>query len=163
MDKEQLVQQIYDHLEADRVESALMDCLRLSRSIKDHLNTATFLWELFYKKNDVVGALHGDVSDLTVEAQTFVRNILSLPNVLGPIRCALGTIASVTILAGCATPYQPMGALGGYQEERLAPDIYRVAFYGNGYTNPQTAAEYVHILSGSPPSPLTKGEFSIPT
>jgi hypothetical protein len=36
-----------------------------------------------------------------------------------------------------------MGALGGYQEEQLAPDIYRVAFFGNGYTNPQTAAEYV--------------------
>jgi len=35
------------------------------------------------------------------------------------------------------------GAFGGYQEEQLAPDIYRVAFYGNGYTNPQTAAEYV--------------------
>jgi hypothetical protein len=36
-----------------------------------------------------------------------------------------------------------MGALGGYQEEQLAPDIYRVAFFGNGYTAPQTAAEYV--------------------
>jgi hypothetical protein len=47
------------------------------------------------------------------------------------------------VLTGCATPYQPMGALGGYQEEQLAPDIYRVAFFGNGYTNPQTAGEYV--------------------
>jgi hypothetical protein len=72
MDTEQLVQQIYDHLDADRVESALMGCLRLSRSIKDHLNTATFLWELFYKKQDVVRALHPDVSDLTLEAQTFL-------------------------------------------------------------------------------------------
>jgi hypothetical protein len=52
-------------------------------------------------------------------------------------------ILSLDILVGCATPYQPMGALGGYQEEQLAPDIYRVAFFGNGYTNPQTAAEYV--------------------
>src|SRR5215469_3917219 len=49
----------------------------------------------------------------------------------------------IAFLASCATPYQPMGALGGYQEEQLAPDIYRVAFFGNGYTNPQTAAEYV--------------------
>jgi hypothetical protein len=47
------------------------------------------------------------------------------------------------LLSSCATPYQPMGALGGYQEEQLAPDIYRVAFYGNGYTNPQTASEYL--------------------
>jgi hypothetical protein len=36
-----------------------------------------------------------------------------------------------------------MGALGGYQEEQLAPNIYRVAFFGNGYTNPQTASEYL--------------------
>jgi hypothetical protein len=46
------------------------------------------------------------------------------------------------LLAGCATPYQPMSLLGGYQEVRLAPDIYRVAFFGNGYTNPQLSAEY---------------------
>ena len=52
-------------------------------------------------------------------------------------------VALPVLLTGCATPYQPMGALGGYQEEQLAPDIYRVAFFGNGYTAPQTAAEYV--------------------
>jgi hypothetical protein len=55
----------------------------------------------------------------------------------------LAAFASLTILSSCVTPYQPMGVLGGYQEEQLAPDIYRVAFFGNGYTNPQTAAEYV--------------------
>jgi hypothetical protein len=52
-------------------------------------------------------------------------------------------IALVALLTSCATPYQAMGALGGYQEEQLAPDICRVAFFGNGYTAPQTAAEYV--------------------
>jgi hypothetical protein len=56
---------------------------------------------------------------------------------------AVAKIALLAMLVGCATPYQPMGALGGYQEEQLAPDIYRVAFFGNGYTAPQTAAEYV--------------------
>jgi hypothetical protein len=40
-----------------------MGRLRFSRSIKDHLNTATFLWELLYKRLDVVRALHPDVSD----------------------------------------------------------------------------------------------------
>jgi hypothetical protein len=55
----------------------------------------------------------------------------------------LAAFASLAILSSCATPYQPMGALGSYQEERLAPDIHRVAFFGNGYTAPQTAAEYV--------------------
>jgi hypothetical protein len=59
-----------------------------------------------------------------------VSNFQSLPNGLGFVRLVLGTIASVTILAGCATPYQAMEALGGYQEEELASDIYRVAFSG---------------------------------
>ena len=54
------------------VASALTGCLRLSRSIKDHLNTAMFLWELLYKKRDVMRALYPDVADLTVEAQTFL-------------------------------------------------------------------------------------------
>jgi hypothetical protein len=51
-------------------------------------------------------------------------------------------ITLVGFLASCATPYQPMGVLGGYREDQLAPDIYRVAFFGNGYTNGQTAAQY---------------------
>ena len=46
------------------------------------------------------------------------------------------------LLMSCATPYQPVNLFGGYREEQLAPDIYRVAFFGNGYTNGQTAAEY---------------------
>jgi hypothetical protein len=46
------------------------------------------------------------------------------------------------LLAGCSTPYQPMSFLGGYREVRLAPDIYRVAFFGNGYTNSQLTVEY---------------------
>jgi hypothetical protein len=43
----------------------------------------------------------------------------------------VGILAAWLLLVGCATLYQPMGALGGYQEERLAPEIYRVAFFGN--------------------------------
>jgi hypothetical protein len=62
---------------------------------------------------------------------------------IGFVLVILPGFVLLTILTSCATPYQPMGALGGYQEEQLAPDIYRVAFYGNGHTNPQTAAEYV--------------------
>jgi hypothetical protein len=63
---------------------------------------------------------------------------------LSPLLCLFAVAsASLVLLASCATPYQSMGALGGYQEEQLAPGIYRVAFYGNGYTEPKTAAEYV--------------------
>jgi hypothetical protein len=35
------------------------------------------------------------------------------------------------VLSACATPYQPMSTFGGYREIQLAPDIYRVMFFGN--------------------------------
>jgi hypothetical protein len=54
----------------------------------------------------------------------------------------LAILFSLALLAGCATPYQPMSALGGYREIQLAPDIYRVMFFGNGYTNSELAVEY---------------------
>lgn len=40
----------------------------------------------------------------------------------------------IVILSACSTTYHPMGLTGGYSDSRLAPDIYRVAFYGNAYT-----------------------------
>jgi hypothetical protein len=46
------------------------------------------------------------------------------------------------VLSACATPYQPMSALGGYREIQLASDTYRVMFFGNGYTNAELAVEY---------------------
>jgi hypothetical protein len=77
------------------------------------------------------------------------KSLKTLPKVMSqpvPLFSAareLAILVLLAILTGCATPYQPMGALGGYQEEQLAPDTYRVAFFGNGYTAPQTAAEYL--------------------
>jgi hypothetical protein len=46
------------------------------------------------------------------------------------------------VLSACATPYQPMSTFGGYREIQLAPDIYRVMFFGDGYTNSELAVEY---------------------
>jgi len=43
------------------------------------------------------------------------------------------------LLAGCATPYQPVGAMGGFDEVRLASDLYRVSVQGNGYTSDERA------------------------
>jgi hypothetical protein len=57
-----------------------------------------------------------------------------------PPRIAI--LLSLAILTGCATPYQPISALGGYREIQLAPDINRVMFFGNGYTNGELAIEY---------------------
>ena len=46
------------------------------------------------------------------------------------------------LLAGCATSYQSNGFTGGYSETQLAPDVFRVAFRGNGYTSPERAQDF---------------------
>lgn len=52
------------------------------------------------------------------------------------MRCAL-SIATITLaLVGCATPYQPMGAAGGFSEQKLGADTYFVVVGVNGYTDP---------------------------
>lgn len=38
------------------------------------------------------------------------------------------------LLAGCQTAYQPRGMTGGYEEQKLDEDMYRVSFHGNGNT-----------------------------
>jgi len=53
---------------------------------------------------------------------------------------AAGLLAALG-LAACTlqpTPYQPLGELGGYEETRLQPRVYRVSFRGNRAT-PETA------------------------
>jgi len=63
--------------------------------------------------------------------------------------------ASITVLslalAGCSTtgstPYQPVSAsnraVGGFSDERLAPDEYRVTFSGNRLTSRETVESYL--------------------
>lgn len=46
------------------------------------------------------------------------------------------------LLAGCVTAYQPLGATGGYKDERLDKDTYRVSFVGNGNTSRQAVLKY---------------------
>lgn len=45
-------------------------------------------------------------------------------------------------LAGCATPYERTGAMGGFEEVPLASNAYRVTFNGNGYTLPQRSSDF---------------------
>jgi hypothetical protein len=40
---------------------------------------------------------------------------------------------TLSILAGCATPYQSFGFGGGYKDTRIDDETYRVQFSGNGY------------------------------
>lgn len=54
-------------------------------------------------------------------------------------RVAAAGLLAMTCLAGCATPYQPMGALGGYEDMQVGQDMYRIAVLANGYTTPERA------------------------
>jgi hypothetical protein len=72
VDYKKAVERIYEHLEQDRVESAVMGCLRIARAIKDFINGAEFLRELYPNKTEVVRALYDDIAPLKNEAKKFV-------------------------------------------------------------------------------------------
>ena len=56
-------------------------------------------------------------------------------------------VLALSILAGCATPYQPMGFLGGYSETQLDENVFQVSFDGNGFTSEERASEYCLLRS----------------
>lgn len=51
-------------------------------------------------------------------------------------------VVAVLALSSCATDYQSTGFTGGYSETRLAPDVFRVRFSGNGYTSSDRAEDF---------------------
>lgn len=57
---------------------------------------------------------------------------------------AAATVLLGLTLIGCAPGYAPSGGftIGGYTEKQLTPDIWRVHYSGNGYTNRETAQTY---------------------
>ena len=45
----------------------------------------------------------------------------------------LGVLTSVLLVVGCGSiSYQPQGIRGGYSEDKLDENSYRVTYYGNG-------------------------------
>jgi len=48
------------------------------------------------------------------------------------------------LLAGCTTPYQPMGFTGGYSDAHIRDNIYFVEVSTNAYTSQTIAAQYFH-------------------
>jgi uncharacterized lipoprotein YajG len=53
----------------------------------------------------------------------------------------IGILASVFLLAGCATQYQEVGFTGGFIEKQFSRNEFAVAFSGNGYTTGQRAID----------------------
>lgn len=53
----------------------------------------------------------------------------------------IGILASVFLLAGCATQYQKVGFTGGFVEKQFSRNEFAIAFSGNGYTTGQRAID----------------------
>ncbi len=48
-----------------------------------------------------------------------------------------------TFLTNCSTPYQPKSMLGGYSEEKILDNLYRVEFEGNQHSKPEKIQNYL--------------------
>lgn len=46
-------------------------------------------------------------------------------------------------LASCATPYKPMGVMGGVDDMQISDATYRIRARGNGFTNPERVEDFV--------------------
>jgi len=46
-------------------------------------------------------------------------------------------------LTNCSTPYQPKGSIGGYSEEKILDNLYRVEFEGNQHSKPEKIQNYL--------------------
>lgn len=57
------------------------------------------------------------------------------------MRAALPILA-LAALTACATPYQPMGLLGGVTATRIADDTAQIRASGNAYTDPDLIQRY---------------------
>ena len=46
-------------------------------------------------------------------------------------------------LTNCSTSYQPKGTMGGYSEEKILDNLYRVEFEGNQHSKPEKIQNYL--------------------
>ncbi|MBD9624742.1 hypothetical protein IB279_17505 [Ensifer sp. ENS06] len=72
MDYAPIIARIFDHLEDDKIEKAVMGCLRLARHLKDYPSSAIFLRELNPNKHEVARVIFDDASHLTKEAHKYL-------------------------------------------------------------------------------------------
>jgi hypothetical protein len=57
------------------------------------------------------------------------------------------SLASLVLLAGCSTPYQEMGLLGGVSAARIDEHTAQIRAQGNGYTAAATVEMFVMLKS----------------
>lgn len=76
---------------------------------------------------------------LAISFPQFMRNLIMLKSKFA----VAAVLASALTMAGCATPYQPHGALGGFAETQLDNNVFRIAFSGNAYTSTEKAEIFI--------------------
>jgi hypothetical protein len=59
----------------------------------------------------------------------------------------LAYLATALLLAGCSTPYQEMGLLGGVGANRIDEHTVQIRAQGNGYTSAATVEMFVMLKS----------------
>ncbi len=74
MDTIVALRRIFDSLDEDRVDRAVIGCLRLARHVKDHLAAAILLRELGYERDEVARSLGGEMTHLTPDAQAMIHD-----------------------------------------------------------------------------------------
>jgi len=72
MDYSNAIERIYDHLENDQVEKAVLLCLRVARNLQDHLNAMIFLRDLNPDKQQLMRAFREDTAKLNDQAAEYV-------------------------------------------------------------------------------------------
>ncbi len=72
MDYTKAIDRVYEHLENDHVDKAVMTCLRIARDQQDHLFTAVFLREFYPGRREFIRVLYDDTSHLKKDEQKFL-------------------------------------------------------------------------------------------
>lgn len=72
MDYKNVVESVFTHLENDEIEKAAMACLRISRHLGDHLNSALFQREISMDNEALSILIHNDTGDLVDEAKDYI-------------------------------------------------------------------------------------------
>ena len=72
MDYAAAIERVYEHLENDHVDKAVMACLRIARNLQDYLYVAVFLREMHPGPREVARVLCDDTSHLSEEARKYL-------------------------------------------------------------------------------------------
>jgi hypothetical protein len=71
MDYSAAIERVYDHVESDRADKAVMGCLRIARHLQDYFYVAVFLREIYPDKREFVRVFVEDAPQMNAEHATY--------------------------------------------------------------------------------------------